>query len=118
MRSAPAIFVSAPQPRAFQAEEEEVRGDLGFDVDDDVRVKAEMGATESEAESEFETENDEPDKNPMEAKQTLLHILATGIIMNTRLNDEMSCFRTTFKAWNTLLPHDTVLTVLDFYGVS
>ncbi|KAJ4380637.1 hypothetical protein N0V86_003996 [Didymella sp. IMI 355093] len=63
-------------------------------------------------------EDDRVEKNPMEAKQELLHILATEIVLNTRLNGEAACFRTTFKSWNPMLPHDTVLTVLDFFGVS
>ncbi|KAJ4407517.1 hypothetical protein N0V91_003785 [Didymella pomorum] len=63
-------------------------------------------------------EDGQADKNPMEAKQGLLHILATEIVLNTRLNGEIACFRTAFESWNPLLPHDTVLTVLDFFGVS
>lgn len=64
-------------------------------------------------------EDDEADnKNPMEAKQGLLHILATEIILNTRLNGEAACFRTAFESWNPMLPHDTTLTTLEFFGVS
>lgn len=63
-------------------------------------------------------EDEQADKNPMEAKQGLLHILAAEIVLNTRLNGEIACFRTAFESWNPLLPHDTTLTVLDFFGIS
>lgn len=57
-------------------------------------------------------------KRPMEAKQDLLHLLSTEIIISTRLHGELSCFRTVFESWNPLLPHETVLQVLQFFGVS
>lgn len=57
-------------------------------------------------------------KRPMEAKQDLLHLLSTEVIVNTRLHGELSCFRTVFESWNPLLPHQTVLQVLEFFGVS
>jgi hypothetical protein len=57
-------------------------------------------------------------KRPMEAKQDLLHLLSTEIIVNTQIHGELSCFRTVFESWNPLLPHQTVLQVLDFFGVS
>lgn len=57
-------------------------------------------------------------KKPMEAKQGLLHLLSTEIVLNTRLHGELTCFSTTFDSWNSLLPHQTIYTVLDFLGVS
>lgn len=57
-------------------------------------------------------------KKPMQAKQNLLHILATEIILNTQLHGQLTCFRSVFESWNPLLPHDTILTVLKFLGVS
>lgn len=57
-------------------------------------------------------------KRPMEAKQDLLHLVATEIIINKRLHGELTCFRTVFHSWNPVLPHDTIRTVLDFFGVS
>ena len=76
-----------------------------------------FGGSASLEEAEWE-EEDESDKNPMDAKQGLLHILATEIMLNTQLNGEMSCFRTTFESWNSLLPHETILGILEFFGVS
>lgn len=97
--SAPMMFAS----RAAAVERESEDEDMGFDLFDD----DEPGADPYQS-----------TKNPMEAKQSLLHILATEIILNTRLNGELACFRTTFESWNPLLPHDTALTVLEFFGVS
>ncbi|KAI4614994.1 hypothetical protein J4E80_006500 [Alternaria sp. BMP 0032] len=57
-------------------------------------------------------------KKPMEAKQGLLHLLSTEIVLNTRLHGGLTCFSTTFDSWNSLLPHQTIYTVLDFLGVS
>jgi len=57
-------------------------------------------------------------KKPIEDKQDLLHLLSTEIIVNTRLHGELSCFRTVFESWNPLLPHQTVLQILEFFGVS
>jgi hypothetical protein len=57
-------------------------------------------------------------KRPMEAKQDLLHLVSTEVIVNTRLYGELSCFRTVFDSWNPLLPHQTTLQVLEFFGVS
>lgn len=70
-----------------------------------------------------EEEDDKKDdvrvsKRPIEAKQGLLQLLSTEIVVNTRLHGELSCFRTVFESWNPLLPHQTVLVVLDFFGVS
>ncbi|KAJ8115644.1 hypothetical protein OPT61_g2756 [Boeremia exigua] len=106
-RAAPKIM--APQAsrvvEAYGQDDE----DMGFGLFDDDECESDQSESDDEEEST---------KNPMEAKQSLLHILATEIILNTRLNGEATCFRTSFKSWNPLLPHDTVLTVFDFFGVS
>ncbi|KAF2654358.1 hypothetical protein K491DRAFT_693890 [Lophiostoma macrostomum CBS 122681] len=57
-------------------------------------------------------------KKPMQAKQGILHVLSTEVVINTRLHGELTCFRSVFESWNPLLPHDTILTVLEFFGVS
>ncbi|KAF2680029.1 hypothetical protein K458DRAFT_312748 [Lentithecium fluviatile CBS 122367] len=75
--------------------------------------------------SSFNVEEDDseesyhaPPKRPMQAKQDLLHMLSTEAIINTRLYGELTCFRSVFESWNPLLPHDTILHVLEFLGVS
>jgi predicted DNA-binding protein YlxM (UPF0122 family) len=84
--------------------------DMGFAIYDEEML--EQGAPESD------DEIDQPTKSTMESKQSLLHLLAAEIILNTRLNNELACFHTVFESWNALLSHDTVLTILDFFGVS
>lgn len=69
----------------------------------------------------FDSDNDgaaRGPKRPMEAKQDLLHLLSTEVIVNTRLNAGLTCFRTAFESWNPLLPHQTALEVVKFFGVS
>ena len=70
-----------------------------------------------EVEDDRDPENDPLVKRPMEAKQVLLHLASTEIITNTRLHGELTCFRTVFESWNPLLPHDSILSVLQFFGV-
>lgn len=69
-------------------------------------------------EEEEDTAYNKLSKRPMEAKQKLLHLVSTEIIVNTRLHGELSCLRTVFESWNPLLPHCTILAVLEFFGVS
>ncbi|KAK9425580.1 hypothetical protein SUNI508_02941 [Seiridium unicorne] len=71
-----------------------------------------------DTETDDESDARATSKKPMEAKQKLLHILATEIAVNTRIHGEFTALRTTFDSWNSLLPHATVRTVLDFFGVS
>lgn len=57
-------------------------------------------------------------RKPMEAKQSLLHLVSTEIVLNTRLHGGLTCLHTTFDSWHALLPHQTISIVLDFLGVS
>lgn len=66
-----------------------------------------------------DSDDDDPDeKRPMQSKQRLLRLLSTEIAINTKLHGEMTAFHSTFERWNTLLPHETILGVLSFLGVS
>lgn len=70
---------------------------------------------------ESDSEDDDGDsrlpKRPMDAKQRLLHLLSTEIVTYTGIYGEASCFRSAFEDWNSQLPHDTILTVLKFFGM-
>ncbi|KAF2034986.1 hypothetical protein EK21DRAFT_85090 [Setomelanomma holmii] len=80
-----------------------------------------VAAYHDEEEECEEDDNDDDgweSRQPMAAEQNLLHLLSTEVIVNTRLNGELSCFRTVFESWNPLLPHQTVLAILEFFGVS
>jgi len=57
-------------------------------------------------------------KSSQQITQTLLHTLATEIIMKTRLGDEMTVVRTDFEWFGPSLPHSTMFAVLRFFRVS
>ncbi|RSM12092.1 hypothetical protein CEP52_002655 [Fusarium oligoseptatum] len=68
-------------------------------------------------------EDDENDaatgeRNPMTLKQDLLHLLSTEININTQLYSELTAFHSVFDNWNSFLPHQTVYTILKYFGVS
>uniref|UniRef100_A0A8H7K7Q9 Reverse transcriptase domain-containing protein n=1 Tax=Bionectria ochroleuca TaxID=29856 RepID=A0A8H7K7Q9_BIOOC len=72
-----------------------------------------------EEEAEDAVDVDTGDRlSPMALKQQLLHLLATEITINKRLYGELTAFHSVFESWNSLLPHQTVLVVLKFLGVS
>jgi hypothetical protein len=81
-------------------------------------------AEEDEGEEFDEDELDDDDedegnpRSPMSLKQTLLHLLSTEITINTHLYGETTAFHSVFENWNPRLPHDTVLTILKYLGVS
>lgn len=56
--------------------------------------------------------------DPMALKQTILHLLSTELTINTHLYGEMTAFHSVFQSWNSLLPHETARTILEFLGVS
>ena len=57
-------------------------------------------------------------KNPMEAKQNLLHLLSAEVLIKTRLHGEFTCFRSQIDSLHPSLPHSTIECVLKFFGVS
>ncbi|KAI9708662.1 MAG: hypothetical protein M1820_003880 [Bogoriella megaspora] len=72
---------------------------------------------DEDEEEEDDDSGDEP-LNPMELKQSLLHILSAEILLNKSLHDDFTCTRAQFENWNPLLPHSTILTVISYLGVS
>jgi len=66
----------------------------------------------------FVHEEEKKDMTPMEAKQHLLHLLSTEILMNTRLHGDFSAIHSSFELWSSTLPHSTIKAVLSFYGLS
>jgi hypothetical protein len=69
-------------------------------------------------ESDDGTSRDYIPKKPMERKQDLLHLLATEAVVNKRVHGNFIAFRTVFDNLQDTLPHQTVITVLEFLGVS
>jgi hypothetical protein len=57
-------------------------------------------------------------KSSHQITQTLLHTLATEIIMKTRLGDEMTVVRTDFQWFGPSLSHSTMFAVLRYFRVS
>ncbi|KAK1763338.1 hypothetical protein QBC33DRAFT_598519 [Phialemonium atrogriseum] len=57
-------------------------------------------------------------KTPMQRQQRLLHLLSAEIAINTRLHGEITAFHSVFADWDQLLPHETILTLMRFLGVS
>jgi hypothetical protein len=57
-------------------------------------------------------------KSSQQITQTLLHTLATEIVIKTRLGDEMTVVRSDFEWFGPSLPHPTMFAVLKYFGVS
>ena len=72
---------------------------------------------DEESEDDEEDDGDKP-RNIMEAKQNLLHLLSTEILIKTRLQGEITCFRSQIDNLYPSLPHVTIDRVLTFFGVS
>ncbi|OTB09309.1 hypothetical protein M426DRAFT_315881 [Hypoxylon sp. CI-4A] len=68
--------------------------------------------------TDLEGDEDSTRKRPMQMKQRLLRLLSTEIAINTKLYGEFTAFHSMFERWNTLLPHETILTIMSFLGVS
>ncbi|KAM0548375.1 hypothetical protein ACHAO7_006802 [Fusarium culmorum] len=82
---------------------------------------AEVDEDEDEDEEDEEDSDGEDEgniRNPMALKQKLLHLLSSEITVNTHLYGELTAFHSVFEDWNPRLPHDTVLAILEYLGVS
>jgi len=65
-----------------------------------------------------DSDDHKPVKKPFALKQEVLHLLSTEIALNTKFHGELTAFHCVFDRWNSLLPHETVLSALEFWGVS
>ncbi|TVY91547.1 hypothetical protein LAWI1_G008744 [Lachnellula willkommii] len=57
-------------------------------------------------------------KSSIQISQTLLHTIATEVLMKTYLGEDQVVVKTDFKWFGPTLPHSTVFTVLKFLNVS
>ncbi|KAL8688425.1 MAG: hypothetical protein Q9218_005665 [Villophora microphyllina] len=57
-------------------------------------------------------------KNAMDAKQSLLHLLSAETFINTRLQGEITCFRSQIENLYSSLAHDAIECIWEFFGVS
>ncbi|KIL85813.1 hypothetical protein FAVG1_10782 [Fusarium avenaceum] len=83
-----------------------------------IDVEAEVDDEDDDYDEDDEDDEGDNDRSPMALKQTLLHLLSTEITINTYLYGETTAFHSVFQEWNPKLPHDTVLTILKYLGVS
>lgn len=60
---------------------------------------------------------DDKRMNALDTKHSLLHLLVTESIINTTLRDQFTAIRSDFKYFGPALPHETILTVLSYFGV-
>lgn len=57
-------------------------------------------------------------KSPMAIKQSLLHLISTEALINTRLYESFTILQSDFRWFGPSLPHATILSVLRFFGAS
>lgn len=57
-------------------------------------------------------------KSPSATKQSLLHMISTEALINTRLYGSFTILQSDFKWFGPSMPHATILAVLGFLGVS
>jgi hypothetical protein len=56
-------------------------------------------------------------KSPLRTKQSMLRLLTTEMLLNTKLYGEFVVVQSDFKWFGPSLPHDTIFGVLKFFGV-
>lgn len=130
----------------FEVEDGEEEADLGAE-DEEVAVEAKLQAAPSRAArysrpmglgvggakrhrkvvqaapaDDEESDDDSVEvyspKKPMDRKQDLLHLLSTEAAVSTRIHGSFTAFRSVFDELQNSLPHETVTSVMEFFGVS
>ncbi|KAL1639485.1 hypothetical protein SLS58_007917 [Diplodia intermedia] len=70
---------------------------------------------------DYMAEDDEPEdgdtKSPLEIKQQLLRLASTEMLINTKLYGEFTILASDFKWFGPSLPHATIFTVLEYFGL-
>lgn len=73
---------------------------------------------QSDVDDDDEGNSSGPRKTLMQLKQQIVHLVSTEVAISTRLHGELTAFHAVFEDWESLLPHETICTVLRFLGVS
>jgi hypothetical protein len=60
---------------------------------------------------------DQDEKSPLATKQSMLRLLTTELLLNTKVYGEFLVLQSDFKWFGPSLPHDTILAVFKFFGV-
>jgi hypothetical protein len=74
----------------------------------------------SEEHKDYAREDHEPAetlKSHQATKQSMLRLLTTELLLNTKVYGEFVVVQSDFKWFGPSLPHDTILTVMKFFGV-
>ncbi|KAJ5301344.1 hypothetical protein N7508_006207 [Penicillium antarcticum] len=74
------------------------------------------GAHEYDEDNEGAQEENRP-KNALDKKHSLLHLLVTESILNKHQRGEFTVVRSDFEWFGPSMPHTTLLTVLEYFGV-
>ena len=101
-------------PRMQMASQAMLTGDEAEEEDDDMGFGLFDG---SDDDYESDIDSNKP-RNPMAAKQGVLHLLASDILVQTRLRGEMATWRSQIDSLYPSLSHGTVQAVLKYLGVS
>ena len=64
-----------------------------------------------------ESDEDSDIKPPVAIKQSMLHLVTTESLINTRLYGSFTIVQTDFKWFGPSIPHSTIHAVLEFFGV-
>ncbi|KAL8803988.1 MAG: hypothetical protein Q9182_002860 [Xanthomendoza sp. 2 TL-2023] len=79
------------------------------------------GDNDGDNDSDKDDEDDAGDvgdtKDPVEIKQSLLHLATTESLINTSLYGFFTIFESDFEWFGPSLPHSTIYAVLEFFGV-
>ena len=84
----------------------------------DMRHRRIRDAKEDDEESDDGADDEGATKKPMERKQDLLHLLSTEAAVNTRIHGSFAAFRSVFDELQNALPHEAVMAIMSFFGVS
>ncbi|KAH4111235.1 hypothetical protein HBH46_001170 [Parastagonospora nodorum] len=66
---------------------------------------------------EYDAAEGQEKNSHIATKQTMLRLLTTEILLNTKVYGECSVLQSDFKWFGPSLPHDTIFAVLEFFGV-
>ncbi|PSN60610.1 hypothetical protein BS50DRAFT_579135 [Corynespora cassiicola Philippines] len=77
----------------------------------------EMEAYRDYAAGQQDDADETPAKTPMMTKQSLLRLVTTEMLLNTKIYGEFTVVQSDFKWFGPSLPHDTIFAVLKFLGV-
>ena len=76
-----------------------------------------MSWTDGRDYGDLEDEESDDGKTPVDIKQSLLHLISTEALLNTRLYGSFTILQSDFRWFGPSLPHSTIFSILEFFGV-